>query len=240
MASFTYLWPWIGLVLAVPLLLALAFGDLRGDRSLPRGQDLVWLAWAATAAYLLHQVEEHGIDAQGVPYAFRGFLCATLGLGEAASCPVPTAFITTVNIPVVWLAGPAAALLGRRRPVLALAYVGVPAVNAMTHIGGFLVSGAYNPGLLTAILLFLPLSIWTFRVALGRPGLGRRAVVATLAGGGLLHLVLLGSLEAYLAGWIGEVALLVIQLVNPAVPLLVVSAVMRQGASSPASHGRVL
>lgn len=60
------------------------------------------------------------------------------------------------------------------------------------------------------------------------------------AGGGLLHLVLLGSLEAYLAGWIGEAALLAIQVVNPTVPLLIVAAAMRSGTSGRASGSRVL
>src|SRR5690606_21587615 len=124
-----------------------AWVGLRGDRAVPRTRDPVWLAWAAVAAYLLHQFEEHGIDAQGTPYAFRGFLCATLGFGDAAACPIPEAFITAVNIPVVWLAGPVAALLGRRRPALALAFFGVPAVNAVAHIAPAVADGGYNPGL---------------------------------------------------------------------------------------------
>ena len=61
--TFSHLWPWIGLVLAVPLAIALAGGGLRGDRSVTRWRDPVWLCWAGTLAYLFHQVEEHGVDA---------------------------------------------------------------------------------------------------------------------------------------------------------------------------------
>src|SRR5690606_10379230 len=101
------------------------------------------------------------------------------------------------NIPVVWLAGPVAALLGRRRPALALAFFGVPAVNAVAHIAPAVADGGYNPGLATALLLFLPLSLWAFRIALSRPELGLRAVIATLVGGMLMHAVLMLSLRAY-------------------------------------------
>lgn len=232
MPAFAHLWPWIGLGLAAVLLLGLLLGDLRGDRTGPRGRDMAWLAWAATAAYLVHQFEEHGIDAAGVHYAFHGTLCATFGFAEGGACPIPEAFITAVNIPVVWLAGPVAALLGYRWPAIALSYFSVPAVNAIAHIGPAVAAGAYNPGLATALLLFLPLSLWTFRVALRRPDLGRRAVMATLAGGVALHAVLMLSLKAYLDGAIGEAALLAMQVINPAIPMLIVAAVTRRSGAA--------
>jgi len=225
--AFSHLWPWIGLGLAAMLLLGLTVGDMRGDRAVPRSRDMVWLAWAATAAYLLHQFEEHGIDARGAPYAFRGMLCTRFGFADAAACPIPDSFITAVNIPVVWLAGPIAALLGRRRPAIALSYFSVPAVNALAHIGPALAAGEYNPGLLTAVLLFVPLSLWAFRIALRRPDLGWPIVAATIAGGIAVHAVLMLSLKAYLAGALGENALVAIQLVNPAIPLLLAAATMR-------------
>ena len=117
-----------------------------------RWHDLVWLAWAGTLAYLIHQFEEHGVDLMGAPYALRGSLCATIGFADDATCPVPFSFITAVNVAAVWLAGPAAALLGRRRPLLALAFFAIPFVNAFAHVGPMVTSGRYNPGTLTAIL----------------------------------------------------------------------------------------
>lgn len=233
----SHLWPWAGLGLAALLLAGLRLGDLRGDRAVPRTRDMAWLAWAATAAYLLHQFEEHGVDVRGAPYAFRGVLCAAFGFGDAAACPIPEAFITAVNLPVVWLAGPIAALLGRRWPAIALSYLSVPAVNAFAHIGPAVAAGAYNPGLLTAVLLFLPLSLWVFWVALRRPDLGWRPVAATIVGGLAVHAVLMISLKAYLAGWLGEGALLAIQIVNPIIPMLLVAAMMRRGPTSSREPG---
>lgn len=230
---FDPLWPWIGLGLAAVLLAGLAFGDLRGDRTAPRLRDMAWLAWAATAAYLIHQFEEHGVDARGALYAFRGVLCGAFGFAEASACPIPEAFITAVNVPLTWLAGPAAALLGCRWPAVALGLFSVPAVNAFAHIGPALATGQYNPGLLTAVLLFVPLSLWAFRVALGRTDLGWRVVAATLAGGVVVHAVLMLSLRAWLAGRLPEGVLIAIQVVNPVIPLLLAAAVARRGRKEP-------
>ena len=232
MRPFATFWPWIGLGLAALLLPALWTGVLRTNRASPRFHDMSWLAWAATTAYLLHQFEEHGIDAHGVPYAFRGFLCAMLGLGAPSTCPIPAAFITAVNVPVVWLAGPASALLGRRRPEIALSYFSVPAVNAFAHIGPAVANGGYDPGLLTALLLFVPLCAWAFHVALANPQLGRRAVTATLFAGIVLHLVLMLSLKAWLGGLIGERMMIFIQIINPVLPMLLVPMALRSGRGS--------
>ena len=224
--AFSHLWPWIGLGLAALLLLGLVVGDLRGDRAVPRTHDMVWLAWAATAAYLLHQFEEHGIDARGAPYAFRGSLCTVFGFAGATACPIPESFITAVNIAVVWLAGPIAALLGRRWPAIALSYFSVPAVNAFAHIGPAIGAGSYNPGLLSAVLLFLPLSLWSLWIALRRPDLGWRMVAATITGGIVVHAVLMLSLRSYLMGSLSENTLLAIQVANPAIPILLVAATL--------------
>jgi hypothetical protein len=223
MPSFTYFWPYLGLAIAVGLLFLLLITDLlRCNKSVSRWNDLPWLAWAGTWIYLVHQFEEHGIDAEGGRYAFRGFLCANLGVADPATCPVPYSFITSVNIAAVWLAGPAAALLGRRWPALALAYFSIPFVNMFAHVGPAIAQGGYNPGVVTAIVLFLPLSIWAFHVALKRDDLGWRAVIATVVAGIVLHAILLGSLKAYIAGAIGVVALDIIQVLNPAIAGLIV------------------
>lgn len=222
MFAFDYVWPYMGLGAALLLALLLSTDILRSDRSVSRWRDLVWLAWAATLAYLFHQFEEHGVDAEGAHYAFRGVMCATLGFPDAKACPVPASYITSLNIAVVWLAGPAAALLGRRWPVLALSYFAVPSINILGHVLPWLINGAYNPGLLTAILVFLPLSLWAFRVALVRYRLGWSSVIATVVAGLFLHAVLVFSLKAYIAGMIGIVALDTIQMINPVIAGLIV------------------
>lgn len=237
MFAFDHVWPYMGLGAALLLALLLSTNILRNDRSVSRWQDLVWLAWAGTLAYLLHQFEEHGIDAEGAHYAFRGFMCATLGFPDAKTCPVPLSYITSVNIAAVWLAGPAAALLGRHWPALALSYFSIPFVNFLGHTVPFLINGNYNPGILTAALVFLPLSLWAFRVALVRYRLGWPTVLATVFAGVILHAILLLSLKAYIAGLIGIVALDAIQVINPLIAGVIVFLAGQRASRRAMMHG---
>lgn len=202
------------------LLILLAFTDrLRSDRTLPRRHDLTWLTWAAVAAYLLHQFEEHGIDALGRAYGFRAGMCGVLGFPDAATCPIPEAFITAVNVPLVWIVGPIAALLAARWPLIALGFFSVPLINAPAHILPILAGQGYNSGVVTAIAVFLPLSLWALAVAVRRYGVGWRGVVVTVACGLLLHAILFGSARAFAAGLIGADTLIAIQVINAALPL---------------------
>ena len=237
MFAFDHVWPYMGLGAALLLALLLSTDILRSDRSVSRWQDLVWLAWAGTLAYLLHQFEEHGIDAEGAHYAFRGFMCATLGFPEAKTCPVPLSYITSVNIAAVWLAGPAAALLGRRWPALALSYFSIPFINFLGHTVPYLINGIYNPGVLTAILVFLPLSLWAFRVALVRYRLGWSTVLATVFAGVILHAILLLSVKAYIAGLIGIVVLDMIQVINPLIAGVIVFLAGQRASRRAMMHG---
>src|ERR1051325_1960200 len=118
MFAFAFGWPWIGLGAAAVLLILLMTNALRSDLSVTRWRDMTWLTWAATLVYLVHQFEEHGIDAQGATYAFRGSMCAQLGFANPQACAVPYSFITAVNVSAVWATGPLSALLAARWPVI--------------------------------------------------------------------------------------------------------------------------
>jgi hypothetical protein len=222
MFAFAQGWPWIGVGAAGLLFVLLATNALRSDRSISRWRDLVWLTWAAVFAYLVHQFEEHGIDAQNHAYAFRGFLCGEIGFADANACPVPLSFITAVNVPAVWVAGPLSALLAGRWPVIGLSFFAIPAVNLFAHAVPALVLQSYNPGLLTAITLFLPLCLLAFAAAITRYHLGVRAVLATLFAGAVLHAILMGSLMSFVNGRLGLDTLLLLQIANPLLSALLV------------------
>ena len=222
MFAFAFVWPWIGLGAAGLLLILLTTNALRSDRAVTRWRDMTWLTWAATCAYLVHQFEEHGIDVQGTAYAFRGAMCAQLGLGDPKTCPVPYSFITVVNICAVWVAGPLSALLAARWPVIGLSLFAVPFANLFAHAVPAAMTGQYNPGLVTALVLFLPLSLLAFAAAVTRYHLGFRAVLATIVAGVALHVILMASLLGYLRGSIGLDTLLAIQIVNPLISALIV------------------
>jgi len=223
MFAFALVWPWIGIGAAGLLLILLCTNALRSDRAATRWADMVWLTWAGTFVYLVHQFEEHGIDLMDQAYAFRGFLCANVGFPDPHACPVPFSFITTVNVAAVWLAGPLSALLAARWPVIGLSFFAIPAINLFAHAGPAVMSGHYNPGLLTALVLFLPLCLIVFAAAVTRYNLGVRSIIATLFAGVALHLVLMTSLVAFIDGRLGLQGLLLLQVVNPLLSAVVVA-----------------
>ena len=75
---------------------------------------------------------------------------------------------------------------------------------------------------MTAIVIFVPLSLWVFHVALSRYRLGWRAVIATIIAGLVYHVIMIGSAAVFVAGRLDVVVLDVIQVINPALILLIV------------------
>src|SRR3712207_4656923 len=105
-------------------------------------------------AYMLHQVEEHAGD------RFRRFVNLHIGHGREA---LTTAAVLWINIPGVWGVNLAILYLARFVNIgLGLIAVYFMLVNAITHIAAAAAMRHYNPG--SAIILFLPLSVWTLWV----------------------------------------------------------------------------
>jgi hypothetical protein len=206
--------PWVGSIGAVILLLLLFSTDcLRSDLGRSRWRDRAWLSWLAVAIYLIHNVEEYGVDLLGRFHAFPNSMCYQLGLSPYPSCPISAPFFLAVNLPLFWVGAPIAAFIGRRHPILGLSLYGIIFVNALTHIGSALHSG-YNPGVLTSIVLFLPISFWVARVCFGKQGLPYATLAFIVADGMLLHAVLMGSTILFLHADIGPSLLPAIQILN--------------------------
>lgn len=206
--------PWIGFAAAILVLFLLFLTDrLRGDVQKSRWRDLTWLSWLAVAMYLLHNVEEYGVDLRGQAHAFPASMCASLGQAPYPVCAIPPGFYLAVNLPLFWVGAPVAALMSRRHPLVGLVFYGVIFVNAVAHVGAFLHAG-YNPGVLTAFLLFLPVSIWVALVCFGKAGLPYRALAFIVAEGIVLHAILIGSTKLFLNGTFGPSTLISIQIMN--------------------------
>ncbi len=121
------------------------------------------LWWEATSAalglvylqlpvYMLHQLEEHRGD------AFRRFVNQRLAGGREALTRQATFVINSagvwgVDLVSLWLAYEVDLAFG-------LIAVYLTAANALVHIAGAIAMRAYNPGLATAVALFVPISIW--------------------------------------------------------------------------------
>lgn len=220
-------WPWLGLAIAAAMVVV----DLYRRRGRPfseRLEDPAFWVWVGLPIYMLHQVEEHGVDALGNRYAFQASLCHTIGHeGPLATCPASEAFILAVNAGAVWIAFAVGGLAGPKRPLFALAALGIPAVNAVAHIAPAVRGGAYNPGLVTAIVLFLPLVALAARAYVRLGMVPRRALVVVPLSGVLVHAVLLGSLWLRKRGLMGEALCDVVQAVNGLVPPAVALALSR-------------
>lgn len=194
---FMNVWPWMGLGASL-VLLVLLFGTnvLRSSAEGSRWKDPTWFAWLCAVAYMVHNVEEYGIDFTGTTLAFPTMMEGLLG-----SMPSWTFFLC-VNLSLVWAMGPLAAHLSRKYPALAFAMVGIEAVNCLTHLPGALALGAVGGGFFTALLVFLPLTAWAFAGLCGKgTGKFRYATLFGFIGIGLLyHLGLFANMPFFING----------------------------------------
>jgi len=139
-------------------------------------------AFFCLPAYMLHQYEEHDND------RFRIFMNQMLAGGRDA-LTLPAVFI--INVPGVWgVIALSIWLAARVHPGLALIAVYLPLLNAVIHMVHAVVMRSYNPGLVSAILLFLPVCGWCLRV-IQQSGNGTVAMHAIGLGSALaIHLVI--------------------------------------------------
>jgi len=116
----------------------------------------VFLIFLHSPAYMIHQLEEHVND------RFRIFVNETLLGGREA---LTTADVIWINVGLVWgsnLAALYAAYLFGVGWALIAPYLVL--VNAVGHIAQALVKRSYNPGVITSVLIFLPLGATTLAV----------------------------------------------------------------------------
>ncbi len=113
--------------------------------------------------YMLHQYEEHDGD------RFRLYVNRTVGNGAEVLTP---AAVFVINIGAVWVLDVAVIYLAWSVDLgLGLIAVYLMLINAIVHIVGAIRSRSYNPGLVTAIVLFLPFGgyAWWHIQASGTP-----------------------------------------------------------------------
>ncbi len=145
---------------------------------------------------MIHNVEEYGIDATGTTLAFPNMMESMLG-----TMPEWTFFLS-VNLGLVWIMGPLAAVLSRKYPKLAFAMVGIEAINCLTHIPGAVALGSISGGFVTATVIFLPLVIWAF-VGLCGKGEGKfsyKTLLAFIGLGLVYHIGLFTNMPFFIMG----------------------------------------
>jgi hypothetical protein len=120
--------------------------------------DIALPLFLALPVYILHQYEEHDND------RFRAYLASLFPPGAAG---LSKSAIWMINIVLVWFLLLAVFYLEVANPGWALIAAYLLASNALFHILPALIRRAYNPGLATAIILFLPLAVWLFTTTSG-------------------------------------------------------------------------
>jgi hypothetical protein len=130
-------------------------------------------------AYMVHQVEEHAGD------RFRRFVNKRIARVPNA---LTTPAVVVVNVPLVWGVDLVAIYLARFVAVgWGLIAIYLVLVNAVLHIIGAAALRGYNPGLATALLLFLPLGGWALAAVAETPGVTMTEHVAALAFAVVVH-----------------------------------------------------
>lgn len=163
----------VGALTGAPLLLALA-PVLAA--ALP-----AWLLWVflQQPIYMLHQLEEHLGD------RFRLFVNARLAGGAEALTPGDVAVINVIG---VWVVNALALLLAATvHPGWGLLAAYLTLVNAVTHVAACVALRAYNPGLVTGVVLFLPAGLVALALVASQPGVGLLAHLAALGAVLALH-----------------------------------------------------
>lgn len=148
----------------------------------------VLAAWLCLPVYMIHQFEEHD-DGRFARFVNQRFGRGGEVLGAEA--------IFLVNVPVVWgstAAGFAWAASGRED--MALLGIYLVLVNGLIHVGQAVGLRASNPGLITAVVLFLPLGVHGLTVVEADLATHLSALILVIVLHGVIVLHALGRIDA--------------------------------------------
>lgn len=189
-------WMKVGTFAAPFLLLAYSATNTKG----PSFSDPVFMSVLLLIAYIAHQFEEHWIDLLGNEYAFYSYINqlvrSVVGDDSEAVAPLTPQGIFIINTSLVWLVGVVAIAKSRYHlfPLMALAAIAL--VNGITHVLASIITFSYNPGALTSLLLFLPLTAVCYLRWAKREHAFRGQIVVSLVWAALAHALMVGGMLA--------------------------------------------
>jgi hypothetical protein len=133
--------------------------------------------------YFVHQIEEHLW-----PGGFRQFTDAHVFHSGNDDWPVTIEGVALVNTAYVWLPIGLAVAFPQELRWVGFAWVGPTLINGIIHIVSTIRLRIYNPGLVTAVVLFLPFTIAMLVLEVERGALSGADVGLIALYGVLLHL----------------------------------------------------
>lgn len=168
-------WVYGGALAGIPLL---ALGPL-----FVSGWSLAMIAiFLQLPVYMIHQYEEHD-DGR-----FGRFINTVIGGGATV---LSDRAIFVINLPGVWGVNVLSIWLAARYGTgFGLIGIYLTLVNALVHIGPAIRMRRYNPGLVTAILLFLPVGFWALMIVASDATVGVGHHFLGVASAVLIHLAI--------------------------------------------------
>ena len=109
----------------------------------------------------------------------------------------------------MWFGAPLAAYLCQRNVLIGLSFWGLLLANGLLHSAGGVAQGAYNTGLWSSVILFVPLSLWVLYACTIRGPYSGKVVAAAFGAGAVTHVLLFMGYGLYKNGVIGNTGLLV-------------------------------
>ncbi|WP_214070087.1 HXXEE domain-containing protein [Mucilaginibacter sp. dw_454] len=125
------------------------------------------ILWLSLISLFIHQLEEYRY-----PGYFPGMVnAAVYGSNQPDRYPLNTQTSLIVNVVMGWAAYLLAALFGDQFKWLGIGTVLISLGNFFAHTLFFNIKGKtfYNPGILTGIVLFLPVAIWYYSTLIADP-----------------------------------------------------------------------
>jgi Protein of unknown function with HXXEE motif len=225
---FHTVWPFVGGGGAIVMIAILLTTDtFRANTKVSRWRDVVWLAWLAVPLYWVHQLEEYSLPVIGLPYSLPDMVCGKFGFAPYPECPIPLSFYPLVNIALMWFGAPLAAYICSRNVLIGLSYWGLIMANGFVHSAGGIAAGAYNTGLWTAAILFIPLSLWVIYACAIRGPYSGKVVGWSFGLGALVHILLFIGYGLFKAGVIGSAGLLAYAAVIGFAPIILTALASR-------------
>ncbi|MEM9739880.1 MAG: HXXEE domain-containing protein [Pseudomonadota bacterium] len=170
-------------------------------------QDLRMVALFLLIAYIIHQFEEHWVDLNGEIYAFKpyvnGLISTVMGDPESSIEALSDAGVFVINTSLVWLVAALAIWRGGSHAFPMLCMAAIVLVNAFSHIAAGILRTSYNPGLVTSIVIFVPLAIAAYAMVLKTGKADRLRVGASIVWSVLGHIIMIGGMVV--SGWLGLV-----------------------------------
>lgn len=154
-------------------------------------------------AYIIHQYEEHWIDLFGNYYAFyqfnNNFILTNLGEPESTTKPLTKEAIFIINTSLVWLVGAMGIWRSPKHIFPLIAMASIIVVNGVVHILASAINLQYNPGLMTSIIIFIPIYIWFVRNLIQRSNAYKKQITGGIIWAFLAHVIMVGGL--LMANW---------------------------------------